>query len=149
MKPVAERLVHRASGRRDLIEHGQNGLFRRGHGQQPERNPGDHGKGSLRSAQQLGQVVAGEAEAGPLPEDVELAPGESHEVPPRQLHDRHIKRTATKIVDKDLASVSGVTGGRQVALLKPKCHRRGRRLIDDAPDFESRNLAGVLGGLAL
>ena len=56
------------------------------------------------------------------------------------LKDRDVERAATKIIDRDQLAF---------ALFKAIGERRCRRLVDDAEHFEARNLACVLGRLAL
>ena len=56
------------------------------------------------------------------------------------LEDRDVERAAAKVIDGD---------GSRLALVEAVSERGSRRLVDDAQDFEARDLAGILGRLAL
>eukprot|EP01136_Pigoraptor_vietnamica_P026764 Opistho-1_new@82172 len=56
------------------------------------------------------------------------------------LEDRDVEGTAAEVIDRNRLAVG---------LLKPIGERRGSRLVDDAQHFKARDLAGVLGRLAL
>ena len=56
------------------------------------------------------------------------------------LDQRHVEGAAAQVVDHDFLGA---------AVIQPVGQGSGRRLVDDAADIESRNAAGVLGGLAL
>ena len=56
------------------------------------------------------------------------------------LQDRDVERAAAKVIDRDRLAV---------LLLEAIGERRRGRLVDDAQHFEARDLAGVLGRLAL
>ena len=57
-----------------------------------------------------------------------------------QLEDGDVVGSATQVEDRDLLVL---------LLVQPVGERRRRGLVDDAPHFEARDLAGVLGRLAL
>ena len=57
------------------------------------------------------------------------------------LDDRHVEGAAAQVIDRDLAV--------RTFLVQPIGQRRGGRLVDDAAHVQARNLAGVLGRLAL
>ena len=60
--------------------------------------------------------------------------------PVAELEHRHVERAAAEVEDED----------REVVLLvEPVRERGGGRLVDDAQHLEARDLAGLLGGLAL
>ena len=56
------------------------------------------------------------------------------------LQQRHVEGAATEVEDQDRLVVLLVQAVRQ---------RGGGRLVDDAQDVQARDLAGLLGGLAL
>ena len=56
------------------------------------------------------------------------------------LEDRDVERAAAKVIDRDRLAV---------VLVEAIGERRRGRLVDDAQHFEARDLAGVLGRLAL
>ena len=56
------------------------------------------------------------------------------------LEHRDVERAAAEVIDRDRLAV---------LLLEPVGERRRGRLVDDAEHFEARDLAGVLGRLAL
>jgi len=56
------------------------------------------------------------------------------------LENRNVEGAAAEVVDRDHAGL---------ALVEPVGERCRRRLVDDAQHFETGDLAGVLGGLAL
>src|SRR3989338_392559 len=60
---------------------------------------------------------------------------------PTHFQNGDVKRPATEIKDHDLLFFAG--------FIQTISEAGGRRLIDDTKDFESRDLTGVLGGLAL
>ena len=59
-----------------------------------------------------------------------------------QVDDGHVERAATQVIDDDLAVLVA-------ALVHAEGQRSRGRLVDDALDFQTGNLAGVLRGLAL
>ncbi len=80
----------------------------------------------------LSQVVAAEA--------VVAGGGQNFDDAVADLQHRHVERAAAEVIDHDLL----------VGLLVQTVSQCGRgRLVDDALDVETRDLAGVLGGLAL
>ena len=56
------------------------------------------------------------------------------------LEHRHVERAAAEVEDEDRLVV---------LLVEPVGQRRRGRLVDDAQDLEARDLAGLLGRLAL
>ena len=56
------------------------------------------------------------------------------------LEDRNVEGAAAKVVDRDRLAL---------VFLEPVSERGGGRLVDDAQHFKARDLAGVLGRLAL
>ena len=59
-----------------------------------------------------------------------------------QVDDGHVERAATQVIDDDLAVFVA-------ALVHAEGQGRGGGLVDDALDFQTGDLAGVLGGLTL
>ena len=59
----------------------------------------------------------------------------------RHVHDGHVERPAAQVEHQDLLFLAG--------LVQPVGQTRRGRLVDDAQDFQTRNLAGVLGRLPL
>ena len=56
------------------------------------------------------------------------------------IEDRHVERAAAEVIDQN---------GLRALLVEPVGERRRRRLVDDPQHLEARDLAGVLGRLAL
>ncbi len=56
--------------------------------------------------------------------------------------DGHVERAAAQVIDSDLAVAL-------FGLVQAERQRRGGGFVDDALDFQARDTAGVLGGLAL
>ncbi len=90
---------------------------------------------------ELGDEPVDDALVPVVATEVRVAGGRLHlEHALAEVEDRHVERAATEVEHED---------GLVVVLVEPVRERGRGGLVDDAQDLEARDLAGLLGGLAL